>query len=64
MDYLKYECICTLVVRLSDVFNLTVSYGNLYNLEIGLSLKGGPFQIYVLSDNLLIPINLLQIHMS
>ena len=39
-------------LRLSDVFNLTASYSNLYNLGVGLSLKGGPFQIYVLSDNL------------
>ncbi len=40
-------------LRLRDIVHLSASYSKIGNMGLGLSLKGGPFQIYVLTDNLL-----------
>lgn len=39
-------------LRVSDIIHLSSSYSRKNNFGVGLSIKGGPFQIYALTDNI------------
>ena len=49
-------------LKFNDVFHLIASYDNNSKLGVGLSIKGGPLQLYLLTNNVIDTYNIFYPH--